>query len=96
MPWNDAARAAALLARQAHAHAHNPANHPTQQVEQVVHHTDMDAWYKDIFAHHPRARLSEERIKSGGYAKTAFVKYSMVGKFSVPSGGQRSGYVVKK
>jgi hypothetical protein len=29
MPWNDAARAASALARKAHAHAHNPTNHPT-------------------------------------------------------------------
>jgi len=46
-----------------------------------------------VFAGRPDIKIVQERLKSGGYAKVAFVGREVVGKFSMPANGERRGWV---
>ena len=54
--------------------------------------TDSDAWYKAVFAKYPKAKIHEERLASGGFAKVAYVENKVVGKYSFAE--RKSGWVV--
>jgi hypothetical protein len=49
--------------------------------------TTLDGWFKAIFMKYPAAKIHEERVKSGGFCKVAFVGRELVGKYRIGSSG---------
>lgn len=44
---------------------------------------NFDDWAKAIFAKYPQAKLHQEKIKTGGFCKVAFVGRQLVGKYTI-------------
>jgi hypothetical protein len=49
--------------------------------------TDFDKWCAELFVAYPKAKLHQERLMSGGFAKVAFVGRRVVGKFVLGKSG---------
>jgi hypothetical protein len=52
---------------------------------------NFNEWCAALFAAHPSAKLHQERLTSGGFAKVAFVNNRVVGKFIF--NGNRGGWI---